>query len=81
MIWVRHCSLTLSEEQRVNVLNNRELEKMFGPKRVEVAGGWIKLYNEEQHDFPSTPNPIGVTIKIRMAWAGYGALENDKIGA
>jgi hypothetical protein len=65
----------------VNVFNNRELEKMFGPKRVEVPGGWEKLHNEENHDFPSTPDSIGVTIKIRMAWAGHGALENDKKGA
>jgi hypothetical protein len=56
-------SLTLREEQRGNVFNNRELEKMFGPKRVEVPGGCRKLHNEESYDFRSSPNSIGVTVK------------------
>jgi hypothetical protein len=49
-------SLTLREEQRVNVFNNRELEKMFGPKRVEVPGSCRKRHNEEHYDFPSSPD-------------------------
>lgn len=65
----------------MNVFNNRELEKMFGPKRVEVPGSCRKLHNEEHYDFPSSPDSTGMTIKIRMAWVGHGALENDKIGA
>jgi hypothetical protein len=31
------------------------LRKIFGPKRETVAGGWIKLHNEELHDLPSSP--------------------------
>jgi hypothetical protein len=46
----------------VNVFNNRELVKMFGPKRGEVPGGWRKLYNEEHYHFPSSPDTIGMTI-------------------
>jgi len=59
------------------VFNNGELEKMFGSKRVEVLGGWRKLHNEEHYDFSSSPDSTGVTIKIRMAWAEHGVLEND----
>jgi hypothetical protein len=34
-------SLTLGEEgRRLRVFENRVLRKIFGPKRVEGAGGW-----------------------------------------
>jgi hypothetical protein len=39
-------SLTLREEHRLRVFENRVL-KIFGPKRDEVTGGWRKLHNEE----------------------------------
>jgi hypothetical protein len=31
------------------VSDNRVLRRIFGPKREEVAGGWIRLNNEELH--------------------------------
>jgi hypothetical protein len=40
-------SLTLREECRVKVFENRVLRKIFGLKRDEVTGGWRKLHNEE----------------------------------
>jgi hypothetical protein len=42
-------SLTLREEHRLRVFENRVLG-IFGPKRGEVTGGWRKLHNEELHD-------------------------------
>jgi hypothetical protein len=42
--------LTLREEHRLGVLENRVLRRIFGPKRDEVTGGWRKLHNEELHD-------------------------------
>jgi PAS domain-containing protein len=42
-------SLTLRQEHRLIVYVNRVLRRIFGPKREEVAGGWIRLYNEELH--------------------------------
>jgi hypothetical protein len=39
--------LTLREEHRLRVFENRVLRRIFGPKRDEVTGGWRKLYNEE----------------------------------
>jgi hypothetical protein len=42
-------SLTLREEPRLRVFENRVLRRMFGPKRDEVVGGWRKLQNEELH--------------------------------
>jgi hypothetical protein len=42
-------SLTLREEHRLRVFENRVLRIIFGPKRDEVTGGWRKLHNEELH--------------------------------
>jgi hypothetical protein len=44
-------SLTLREEHRVRVFENRVLRRMFRPKRDEVTGGWTTLHNEELHNF------------------------------
>jgi hypothetical protein len=43
-------SLTLREEHRLRVFENRMLRRVFGPKRDEVMGEWIKLHNEELRD-------------------------------
>jgi hypothetical protein len=40
-------SLTLREEHRLRVFENRVLKIIFGPKRDEVMGEWRKLHNEE----------------------------------
>jgi hypothetical protein len=37
-------SLTLREEHRLRVFENRVLRRIFGPKRDEVMGGWRKLF-------------------------------------
>jgi hypothetical protein len=39
-------SLTLREEHRLRVFENRVLRRIFGPKRDEVIG-WRKLHNKE----------------------------------
>ena len=43
-------SLTLKEEPRLRVFENRVLRRVFGPKRDEVTGEWRKLHNEELSD-------------------------------
>ena len=40
-------SLTLREERRLRVFENRVLRRVFGPKRDEVTREWRKLHNEE----------------------------------
>jgi hypothetical protein len=57
-------SLTLREERRLRVSDNRVLRIMFGPKRDEVRGEWRKLHNEELNYMYSTPNIVWV-IKSR----------------
>jgi hypothetical protein len=43
-------SLTLREERRLRVFENRVLRRTFGPKRDEVTGEWRRLHNEEVYD-------------------------------
>jgi hypothetical protein len=38
--------VTLREEHRLRVFENRVLRRIFGPKRDEVTGEWRKLHNE-----------------------------------
>jgi predicted RNA-binding protein with PUA domain len=40
-------SVTLSEEHKLRVFENRVLRRIFGPHREEVEGDWIRLHNEE----------------------------------
>jgi hypothetical protein len=39
-------SLTLREEHKPKVFENRMLRRIFGPKRDGVLGGWRKLHNK-----------------------------------
>jgi len=40
-------NLTLGEEHRLRVFENRVLRITLGPKRNEVTGDWRILHNEE----------------------------------
>jgi hypothetical protein len=74
-------SLTLREEHRLRVFENRVLRRIFGPKRDEVAGLWRKLHNEELHGLYSSPSIIKVIKARRMRWAGNVALMGEVRGA
>jgi hypothetical protein len=53
-------SLTVREEQKLRVFENRVLRRIFGPKRDRVTGGWRKLHNGELHNLYSSPSIIGI---------------------
>jgi hypothetical protein len=53
-------SLTLREEHRLGVCENRVLRTIFGPKRDEETGEWRKLHTEELHDLYSSPSTITI---------------------
>jgi hypothetical protein len=61
-------SLTLREEHRLRVFENRVL-RIFGPKRNEETGGWRKLHNEELHNLYSSPSIIGMIKNDEMGGA------------
>ena len=52
-------SLTLREEHRLRVFENRVLRGVFGAKRDEVKGEWRILHNEELNDLYFSPNIVG----------------------
>jgi hypothetical protein len=66
-------SLTLREEHRLRLFENRVLRRIFGPKRNEVAGEWRKLHSEELHILYSSPNIIRQIKSRRMRWVGHVA--------
>jgi hypothetical protein len=71
-------SLTLREEYRLRVFENRVLMRIIGPKRDEVTGEWRKLHNEELHNLYSSPKII-IQIKLRrMRWAGHVACMGEE---
>jgi hypothetical protein len=71
-------SLTVREEDKLRVFENRVLRRMFGPKRDGVTEGWRKLYNEELHNLYSSPIIIRIIKSRRMKWAGHVARMGEK---
>jgi hypothetical protein len=51
-------SLTLKEEHRLRVFENRVLRRTFIPQRDEVVGKWRRLHSVELHNLYSSPNII-----------------------
>ena len=61
-------SLTLREELRLRVFENRILRRIFGPKN----GEWRRLHNEELHILYRSPDIVGVTnvsLEVEMGSA------------
>jgi hypothetical protein len=48
------------------VFENRVLRRIFGPRRYEVTGEWIKLHNEKLHDVNFSPSIIRIIKSKRM---------------
>jgi hypothetical protein len=51
--------LTLKEERRLRVFDNRVLRRISGSKRDEVTGEWRKLNTEKLSGLYSSPNIFG----------------------
>jgi hypothetical protein len=60
------------------MFENRVLRRIFGPKRDEVTGGWIKLHNEELHNLYSSTSIIRMITSRRMRWAGHVARMGER---
>jgi hypothetical protein len=64
-------SVTLREERRLRVFENRVLRRIFRSKRNEVTGEWRWLHDEEHYDLYSLSNIIRVIESTRVRWAGH----------
>jgi hypothetical protein len=73
-------SLTLREDLRLRVIENRVLRTIFEPKRDEVTRKWIKLHNDKLHDLYSSPTIVRVIKSRRMRWAGHVARTGKRRG-
>jgi len=65
--------LTLREERRLRVFENRVLRRILGPKSDKVTGEWRKLHNEELSDLYSLRSIVRLVKSRRMRWAGHVA--------
>jgi hypothetical protein len=63
------------------VFENRELRRIFGPKKDGVTGGWMKLHNEELHNLYSSPSIIRMIKSRRMRLVGHVAQMGEKRNA
>jgi len=63
-------ALTVKEERRLRLFENKELGRSFGPKRDEVTEEWKKLHTEQLNDLYSSPNIFRVIKSRRMRWMG-----------
>ena len=66
-------SLTLREEHRLRVFENKVLRKIFGAKKDEITEEWRMLHNAELHALYSSPNIIRNLKSRRLRWAGHVA--------
>ena len=64
----------------MNVFENRVLRRIFGPKKDEVIGKWIKVHSEELNDLYCSPSIVWVIKSRRMRWVGHVARMGDRRG-
>jgi hypothetical protein len=62
--------LTLREEHRLRVFENRVLRRISGPKTDEVRREWKKLHSGELHHLYPSPDIIRQIKSRRMRWVG-----------
>jgi hypothetical protein len=74
-------SLTLREEHRLRLFQNRVLRRIFGPKTDDITGDWRRQHKEEVYDLYSSPNTILVIKSRRMRCAGRVACMGERRGA
>ena len=66
-------SLTLREEHKLRVFENKVLINIFGAKRDEITGEWRKLHNVELHAMYPSPNIIRNLKSRRLRRVGHVA--------
>jgi hypothetical protein len=70
--------VTLREENRLRVFENRMLMRMFAQRKDEVTREWRKLHNEELPDMYSSSGIIRIIKSRRMIWSWHVARIGEK---
>jgi hypothetical protein len=65
--------MTVKEEHRLRVFENRVRRIIFGRKKDGVMGNLRKVHNEEFYNSISSSNMIRKNKSRRMRWAGHVA--------
>ena len=73
-------SLTLREERKLRVFENKVLRRIFRPRRDEVTRQWRRLHNAELNHLYSSPHTVRVIKSRRMRWAGHVARMGEASG-
>jgi hypothetical protein len=73
-------SVTLREEIRLRVFENRVLWRIFRPKTDEVKREWRKLHIEKLSDLYPSPNIFRVIKSRIMRWAVHVARMGERRG-
>ena len=73
-------SLSLRDERKLRVFEKGVLKRIFGPRRDEVTGEWMRLHNEELNHLYTSPNIVRVIKSRRMRWAGHVARKGVERG-
>ena len=68
--------VTLREESRLSVFENRILRRILELKRDE-NGEWRRFHSKELHSLYRSPNIVRVITSIRLRWAGYVARREE----
>jgi hypothetical protein len=63
---VRRCNVTLRQDHRLRVIDNRVLRKTSGPK-----WGWRRLHKVELNDLHCSSNIFQVMKSRKMRWVGH----------
>jgi hypothetical protein len=66
-------SLTLREEHRLKVFENRVLRRIFRPKGVKLKKVGQNLHDDDLHNLYSSPSIIRMMMSRRMRWGGHVA--------
>jgi hypothetical protein len=71
-------SLTVREEHKLRVFENRMLRIIFGAKKDGVTGGWRRQHNEVLHNLYPSPSIIRIIKSREMKWARHVARMGKK---
>jgi hypothetical protein len=71
LLHVMKCCLTLRQQHRLKVSENKEQRRIFGSKRKGIIARCRKLCSEYIHNLYSSSNIVRKMMSSRTRWAGH----------